>query len=407
MFVINFLFIFAFFNQDYSIKDIKFIGNFSVERETLVSIMMLEAEQRYSVDELGERLILLKNSGLFYSVDYIENQNSANLYTIELKEKTTINAFIHYNSSSNLSKLSFGLQERNLFNKYILIASHFDYVESKLSESLWLEYPFIIKNIDLLLSVYQHRNTDFYYSEDKSYPLQIERLGVKTGLRYHFNKNIRFEGEYERFNEDYMFNNDFVIDQIRNKRFHFEKSSYHLSAHYSNLEKQFYSMNGLELSNYFKFYQHKEDPSYSNNLLRISYFKSEEKLTYASRLMLGASEKSDYLYPFTSDGLSTIRASKFNEKRGQYSIIANLETRYAFWDEESFYLQAIAFIDHASLFINDLNIFNEANPRSSEISSYGLGFRVELKKWYNALFRIDFPIRNNNLEILFGVGQFF
>jgi hypothetical protein len=389
-----------------TIDNIVFKGDFSIKRSLLLEIMLINENENYTPNELYDKVEYLKTSGLFYSVES-EYDDSTQNFVITLQEKTTINGFVSFNQSKDLSNISFGIQERNLFDRYILLGSYFQSLDGYFSSTFWIEYPRIIKNTDLLLSVYRHNDPDFLYIDEIRYKVQIKREGYKAGFRYHLSEKLDFQAEFERFDETYRFNKDFYLSQFQSSEFTFEKYGYHFSINYNDVSQYFHQVHGFKISNFYKFYNHDYEPNYHYNLTTSSYFYNHEHLTSASRLMIGLSAQSNFLYPFTTDGFNTIRSSRFHELRGQHAFIFNQEIRYLTYDHPNFYVQSVAFYDAAYMRVSDKNDFNAMKSDHSSLYALGLGLRIELKKWYNAIMRIDFPYHNGEFSALFGIGQFF
>jgi hypothetical protein len=393
--------IFSFHSFSYS--SIKFDGNTHTSSEYLYQLLFIEKDQHYTKEELIEKIPILYDTGLFYSISH-EIQN--NEFTYILTYKNSTNYYVNYSNSSNINRLSFGVQERNAFDRLILIGSYFENQDSKWSQTYWFEYPQILPSIDLLFTYYNHNYNEYFYANETE-NIEIKRYGFKPGLRYHLNERLTIQADYEYFDETYYFDQTFSLNALNGATLEFEKNSYQFHVQYRKLNSVFYTINGYNILNQFKYFENSGYPSYYINTFSARYYYSSNRQTIANRIIYGISDESQFLYPFGTDGFTTIRSSKFNEKRGQSAIILNNEYRFTFYDTNQFYFQSVVFSDYANLWNDKTNMFNRLMPKHNEIWAIGIGLRAELKTFYNSIVRLDFPYRDGKFELLFGVGQFF
>jgi hypothetical protein len=370
---------------------------------------MLKIESTYSSEQEIDDEKLLRATHLFKEVDIrLEpfSEDSCDL-VIYLIEKETINFNFSFGHINKRDVYHFGVSERSLFNRNILAAFYSSYERDKLSYTIWSEIPRIVSDVDLLFQFYKHKQNEYILGKAQVNDYEIMRLGIKTGLRYHFSHFLSHEIQIELFQEEYQKVNsqiDLSLPSNANKM----KKSLSNKTVYQDLNYDSYRIDGYKINNQFRLYG---EDGFTNPFsvwhIELNKYKSFKRLMFAGRVLTGRSSETEYLYPFSIDGLSTVRSGTKNEIRGQEINLMNLEIRYVFYDQTWFFLQSVIFYDFAYLRTNNNTSFDLTARESSSLYAAGPGIRIGFKNFYNAIFRIDLPYRNNKFLLNIGFGQFF
>jgi len=111
--------------------------------------------------------------------------------------------------------------------------------------------------------------------------------------------------------------------------------------------------------------------------------------------------------PFVIDGYLNVRGSGNRIARGTGELIFNTEYLHTLWKHPWFYLQANSFVDIGML-----------RPAGGVINEFadnafyygGLGLRLQSRKFYNTILRVDYGFNLNHIAdngLTFGFGHFF
>ena len=338
-----------FTNQEYQIRNIEFKGPYKIHKSYILSLLTIDSVYTKNYELEDEKF--LRSTFLFSEVDIrlLPFNNDSCDIEIFLKEKETININISFGHANNRDVYQFGISERSLFNRHILAAMYSSYERNKLSYTFWTEIPRIFKNFDLLFQYYNHHQNENILGESQVNDYELMRIGVRTGLRYHFSNYLFHETEIELFQEAYQKVNEEVDLSLPIRADKMKKSLINKTI-YQDVNYDSYRIDGYKLTNQFSFYGEEGfNNPFSVWFLEFKKYFSNDRILFASRALHGRSSATEYLYPFSIDGLSTVRSGTKNEVRGQEISLLNLEVRYVFYDYSWFYLQTAVFYDFAHL----------------------------------------------------------
>ena len=143
----------------------------------------------------------------------------------------------------------------------------------------------------------------------------------------------------------------------------------------------------------------------------LKFFKNfYNRFNAASRIRAGFStNKFSPFIPFLIDNYINVRGAGDRAARGSAELSLNLELRSTIFRNSWTALQLVNFLDYGSVRPGGNNlksIFDSENIYSST----GIGLRIHLLNFFNAIFRLDYGIRlheNSNGFIVLGLGQYF
>jgi outer membrane protein assembly factor BamA len=114
--------------------------------------------------------------------------------------------------------------------------------------------------------------------------------------------------------------------------------------------------------------------------------------------------------PFVIDGFVNIRGSGDRVARGTGEVILNAEYTHTIVDHDWFYLMTNTFVDIG--YLRPPGGSFDFNPQNNSNAFYysGMGLKIQSKKFYNSLIRLDYGFNINNIAqsgFIFGFGNFF
>lgn len=153
------------------------------------------------------------------------------------------------------------------------------------------------------------------------------------------------------------------------------------------------------------------DPAFYISFVDLKHFvRYGNKGNFASRLRLGLSTNEESPFaPFVLDSFLNIRGAGNRVDRGTGTIVLNFEYRYAVLDEDRYAIQVVGFSDTGS-WRNPGGDFSDFKDSDNFVLFGGAGIRLIHKKFYNAIFRIDYGFNLQDTEIsgfVLGIGQYF
>lgn len=183
-------------------------------------------------------------------------------------------------------------------------------------------------------------------------------------------------------------------------------------THYTEeLLSGFYSEFNIEYIKTLEF--EGNDGNFFKSNFVFKYFRNlfNKKDNLAFRFQFGiASNGNIPIPPFVIDNFTNVRGAGDRVLRGTGEVGFNFEYRFRVWKNPYFYLQAVAFTDATSLRPR-LSTFEGTFKKSNLIHTGGVGLRMQLRKFYHIVLRVDYSIGVSNARdsqgLLFGVGQFF
>ena len=231
-----------------------------------------------------------------------------------------------------------------------------------------------------------------------------------TAIRYfQFRDKLEFGGSY--FTEDYLrVNGEGVSDaplQVNEKKI-LGKALYTIDR----VNYYFFYLDGIKNQLNAQTVQSLDGaPAFHIVFNDFNYFKRINKNgNFGMRFRFGISSNEESPFaPFVLDSYLNIRGVGDRVDRGTGAIILNAEYRHTLLDREKVAIQGVAFSDTGS-WRNPGGTFNDFTNSDNFVLFAGGGFRFIHKKFYNAIFRVDYGFNLQQTEIngfVLGVGQYF
>lgn len=132
-------------------------------------------------------------------------------------------------------------------------------------------------------------------------------------------------------------------------------------------------------------------------------------LNFRNRIGISTNIQSPFS-PFVIDGFINIRGSGDRVARGTGEFIVNMEYSHTLVDHNWFYLMTNAFTDIGYLRPAGGSFNYEIKNNENAFYYSGIGLKLQSKKFYNSLIRVDFGCNLKDTKqsgVVFGFGNFF
>lgn len=282
------------------------------------------------------------------------------------------------------------------------------------SYGIYYEAPFLF-NKKWGLSI-NHINTKsfepvFFENNTANYKYQNNSIELKAIYQPNFYNRIEFGGQY--FTESYSFINAEIPSEIRLLNVKENQFAVKTLYNYTNLDKNYQYINGIEYKTILQFISGEEDELNSFFLGRVEfkYFKRvSDKGNFASRLQgYYATNNNSPFAPFVVDNNINIRGVGNTIDRGTAGVVFNTEFRYTLFEKGWFVLQGNTFVD-TGVWRTPGGDFKQLIDGSTLRLHPGLGIRFIHKRIFNAAIRVDYGLGITNEQakgFVIGIGQYF
>lgn len=405
------------FCQEKIIYDIKIRGIKKTKASFIKTVMQSKNGQVLDSVKLESDLKRLKRlpaiSHAYYQVFY-SHENLYNVF-VNIEENFTIIPFANVYTTNDdefayrvggneFNFLGYGIQLGGFFQKDIYDSHAFNLrIPFLFSNKLGLAFNY--QNLTTLEPVFFDNTTADYKYNNTSY----EILGL-----YQFNFNHKIELGINLFTEDYQYQSGATNPNVPQELI-IDKTLYKLIYDYNALDYYYEFVDGfrslLNVQHVRAREENRNFPNFSiwwNDL--FFYKRYGAKGNWANRLRIGFASNEDTPFaPFSVDNNINIRGVGNVIDRGTGVVVYNTEYRHQLYKKKDFVIQGNLFIDAGSWRNpgGDLGDFSD----SDNFRVYpGVGLRFIHRKFYNAIFRIDYGYgitKNATRGLVFGIGQYF
>jgi len=420
-FVITLLiFIFSNISAQTIIQDLQFSGLQSTNKEYLLNYLKCKIGKILDTNVVQEDQTFLRNSQYFSDADYsIKTTGKYATIVFYVKEKKTLLPIFNFNIIKSNYFIQLGAVEYNLLGKWDILGGYYQYYDRS-SFSLFSELKNIFETrlgiigrynkISTTEPAYFNEGTTFYNVDKNSYEFLLTFDFSRFQLRnpkiiFKLGANYLEEKYYKNFGQSGQ-NSPGPLDDHRQKVI--IKSSIAISS--INYFYEF--IDGYSFKTYYDVVSEKDDVLSFHQILSELKYKSRifSYLNAAARIRIGVStNKFSPFIPFFIDNYVNVRGAGDRVSRGSAELSLNLELRSSLFRNSWTALQMVNFIDYGSLRPGGDNLSSLFN-KENVYSSTGLGLRIHLLNFFNAIFRLDYGITLHGKSkdfILFGFGHYF
>lgn len=396
------------------IDDVRFEGLKRTKPVYLERFIEQTAGQQFDSTVLRKDIQRLKNLNLFYKVENqveVKGDKVSIIYT--LYEVQTLLPIISFGGINGNFQFSVGAVEGNFRGKAIRLGGYYRYYDRH-SVHVYLQNKYVKSSRwGYGLSLAQFETLEPLYFENGTSQYEYRNVMLEGLLSYEIFRDafVQFGGAYlsERYRKVNYENQvispgpkEFEITKLLLKTgLQIKKIDY--DGVYLNGFATFFSFENVqsqyEQTEFFKFYG------------ELTYFKRVFKRgNLATRLKLGyATNNEGPFSPFVADSYVNIRGIGNRVMRGTAEAVLNLEYRQLFFENRFCYVQGVVFSDVGSWRsaggdIEELIMINKV------VAVGGGGVRLQLRKFQNSVFRLDYGIsfRDFNTKgFVVGLGQYF
>ena len=353
----------------------------------------------------------LRNTRLFSEVDFkIEVDNSDTLVIFNTKEVRTLLPILEVGATENNKWFRLGIKDENGGGKAIRTVFFYQY-NDRHSFYLKQSFPFIFKKLGInyllrkwsFLEPFSLNDGLQYYNYDNlnaelsvNYAFDVNRNELETGLGFIHEEFIHTMPDIYTESPSKYLQNKISFKAIHNFN-HLNYNSFYLDGWANTL-------------NILSTYEVNEQMSFVSVFNDFRFFKSVSfKGNLALRSRLGISTNSNvFLAPFVLDNYFNIRGIGNRVDRGTASIVLNAEYRQTMWENKTWGIQTVGFIDSGTWREPNGELKNIVKSENMIVFG-GLGTRLIYKKAYDVILRLDYGWGFTGLSqgFVFGIGQYF
>ena len=216
------------------------------------------------------------------------------------------------------------------------------------------------------------------------------------------------------FTEDYEYQSGAISPNVPQELV-IDKTLYKFIYDYNALDYYYEFVDGfrslLNIQHVRAREENRNFPNFSIWWNDLFYYKRYgDKGNWANRLRIGFASNEDTPFaPFSVDNNINVRGVGNVIDRGTGVIVYNTEYRHQLYKKKDFIIQGNLFIDAGSWRNPGGDIGDFGDAENFRVYP-GVGLRFIHRKFYNAIFRIDYGYgitKNATRGLVFGIGQYF
>lgn len=405
------------FSQEKIIYDIKVKGIKKTKASYIKSILKSKNGKALDSLVLQEDIKRLKRlpaiSHAYFQVFY-SHENLYNVF-IYIEENFTIIPFANvYTTNDDEFAYRVGINEFNFLGYGVQVGGFFQ-KDIYNSHAFNLRIPFLFSNKFGLAFNYQNLTTlepvffDNTTADYKYNNTSYEVLGL-----YQFDFHHRIELGLNLFTEDYQYQSGATNPNVPQELL-IDKTLIKFIYDYNNLDYYYELVDGFRsLLNVQHVRAREENANFPNFSIwwnDFFYYKRYgEKGNWANRIRVGFASNEDTPFaPFSVDNNINVRGVGNVIDRGTGVIVYNTEYRHRLYKKKNFIIQGNVFLDAGSWRNPGGDLGDFSNSENLRVYP-GVGLRFIHRKFYNAIFRIDYGYgitKNATNGLVFGIGQYF
>jgi len=397
-----------------TVTSVKFDGKHKIRHWILRNEIDLNKGTKFDPDKWELDRKRISSLGIFSAVKSDTTHDSCGVaISYDIREVWTIIPIFNIGGEIDNLDIDVGLMDKDFLGWYVEPGFVFSHFEDRTSFSTWLTMPRAIgrrvsigigfsKTHSLQSADRRRERYDFEYDARQiggggsvGYRFS-ERLSSSIGLQYRYQ-------EYELEPAPIEPNN---LEQHREQKRIWPSAAIAFGRIY--YDDYFYegiqSSIGGDLIGYDR-----DDYSlkyWIASLQTTAFLKLNSRFNIGSRLVVGRSQTDDILPAFATSGFSNIRGAEDRTRRGEHTFFINTEARMRLFQNGWLHTQTVAFVDVGNVWCEDPPLFDILKD---SYLTYGIGARIGLVRFYNAIGRADVAVNtlNGEITVYVSAGQFF
>ncbi|MBU1318990.1 MAG: BamA/TamA family outer membrane protein [candidate division Zixibacteria bacterium] len=400
--------------EDRRVSEVRFSGDYRIREWILQNEIEMKQGVVFSLDQWNRDQKRLSSLSIFSDVTTDTSSSPQGVQVhYHLDEVWTLIPLLNVGGEIDNIDIEIGFKDKDFLGLFLepgFIYSHF---EDRDSYETWLNWPraFGTKNaFGISFSKTRSHEPADLKNEEMRYDYDVKRtslgLAVSKRITETFVAGVGATFRNERYRMEPFEVPPLTLPQVREqKRIQPSASVVIGRVYYDNyfFEGRDLSVRGdiiaFDLDDYrFKYWM--------LSLQGTNYYELSDRWNLCSRLVFGASKTGDVLPTYAISGFSNVRGAEDRTRRGSKIYYCNAELRFRAFELKWLHSQLAAFIDFGNAWDNNLSV---ADVISESYLTGGLGFRVALRHFHNAVGRADIAYNSNNGSYTFYVsaGQFF
>lgn len=331
-----------------------------------------------------------------------------------VEELQTLLPIVNFGGISNNFWFQLGFADINWTGRGQFLSGHYQYNDNRHSGQIYYRVPYFKNSqwgFSASLSKWASREPLFFPEGTVNYDYDNNSAAFTLIRHFGHQRNFEFGGTYfiEKYSKSDL---QFLENPPGPKGLRQPKILSKFEYSENSLDYNFFYLNGrswrLTLQDVFNTL----DNSWFHSLQfqGRQFFKLNKKGNLAMRLRLAISTNKDSPFaPFVVDSHVNIRGVGNRIDRGTAQAVFNVEYRHTIMDKDKWAVQSVVFSDNGT-WRNPggelKNLFDSDQFRQF----IGGGFRLIYKKYYGAIFRIDYGVDIFNKKqrgVVLGLGQYF
>ncbi|PWJ57260.1 hypothetical protein CLV98_108180 [Dyadobacter jejuensis] len=353
----------------------------------------------------------IRNTRLFHTVSYTSRVvGSDTTVNFHCEEVQSVLPIVEIGATQGNQWFRLGVQDENGLGKGIQTIAFYQYNE-KHSFVLKQKFPLALGKWGVgyllrkwsFLEPFTFQNTPEYYvytsrnaEVNVSYPFKVNRHELEVGMGYLSEKYLHTKPEEFQQGPTRFFHEKLVLKTVHT----LNQLNYH----------SFYLSGWANTLRVVGTLGPKNTQPFVSVINEIRYFKRmPHKGNLAIRNRIGlASNQNVFLAPFVLDNYYNIRGVGNRIDRGTGSIVLNTEYRQTLWENPTFGIQTLGFID-AGTWRKPGGTLTDFTKRQNTKVFAGFGTRLIYKKAFDAILSLDYGWSINGVGqgFVFGIGQYF
>lgn len=405
------------FAQDASartVEEVRFTGDFKTQEWVLRNEIDLTEGSEFDLETWTLDRKRLATLSIFSKVESDTHHTSTGLIIeYRLDEVWTLIPLLNVGGEIDNLDIDIGILDKNFLGTYIEPGFIYSYFEDRSSYSWWLNMP-------RLLSRYYSVSLSFARKHSRE---PADRLGERYAFEYDRKRTVAATGVQRRFSEMFLAGLGFQYSRERYtllpdtlEPINLEperdqvKLKYSAGVTFGRVYYDNFFFDGQEIAVIGELFSYDRDdyrPKFFNVYMHASSFVSlNDRFNFCNKFFFGTSKTAELLPLYAVSGHSNIRGEEDKVRRGSKIYFSNNEIRMRAIQNSWLHSQLAAFVDFGYAWDDKQSV---KSLIEESYLTYGIGARLALVRFYNAIGRADvaFNTRTGEYTYYISAGQFF
>ncbi len=392
-----------------TIEEIRLVGLEKTNEEFVRDFLYSKLGNTYDKEVFAEDFASLNRLNLFFSLDSsIRFQGEKVILECRFVEAYYLYPIAYVDGFNDIIKTQVGFNQINFRGRFQNLGAQHQWY-GRHSFSLYWKAPFLTRKWGLEASAAKYSTIEPLFGLGRTSEFNFDNYSLQFSPIRWLNTKTKLGVSLAGFKEFYR-QNDTINIGIPGTDFEFEKGQVKVFLEHNNLQYREDQVDGFQVKSLLETVQTKGFPeaSFLKGEIEAKWFHSVgERINLAARLKSGwATNNESPFSPYGVDGFVNVRGAGNRIARGTAIQTVNLEFRNRLLRHPWCFVQMLALVDCA--FLREPGANYEWNT-NQVYTSYGIGTRVQLRKFYKTVFRLDVATLERNFEpqLVFGFNHYF